>query len=149
MIHTSFGQGNGLIVLEDFECNPSIHRTLLQCPRHRLPHDWQHGEDAGVRCEQTVKSVSAANVTTPNCNTVLIDVKLQNSNIMKLFRVGCYNQQHEVYVYISVSNETNNFTILLRGLFPSSSYTCCTSAIYTTNSLLLKALVSTLKPLDC
>ena len=132
MLHASFGQGSGSIVLDDVECDPSIHRTLLQCQHRPLnQHNCHHSEDAGVRCEQIVKSISAANVTTPNCNTVLINMKLQNNNnVTNLFQAVCYNQQHGVYVYISVSNETNNFTTHLRGLFPSSFYTCCISAIY-------------------
>ena len=88
--------------------------------------------DVGVRCEQNlVKSVSAANVTTPNYNalhTVLINVTLVNDSIMNLFQVGCYSQEHGVYVTVSVSNEMNSFTTHLRGLLSSSFYTCCTSA---------------------
>ena len=89
--------------------------------------------DVGIRCEQNlVKSISAANVTIPNyntLNTVLINVTLVSNSIMNLFRVGCYSQQHGVYyVNISVNNEMNSFTTYLRGLFPSSFYTCCISA---------------------
>ena len=74
-----------------------------------------------------MKNVSAVNVTTHS--TVLIVVILQNNNVTNLFQVGCYNQQHGVYVSNLVSNETNSFTTHLRGLFSSSFYTCCTSAI--------------------
>ena len=135
-----FGQGNGMVAVSNVECNPSIHCTLLQC-QCDLPHDYEgdcEGEDAGVRCEQKkmVRSVSAANVTSPNCSTlhtVLINVTLNNS-ITNLFQVECYNHQHEITLYVnnSVNNETNSLTthqIMMRGLFPSSFYTCCTSAI--------------------
>lgn len=115
-------------MLDDVQCNPAKHRTLLQCPSPPLyKHNCVHREDAGVRCtgQKIVKNVSAVNITTHS--TVLINVILEN--ITNLFRVGCYNQQHGVYVSISVSNKTNTFTTHLRGLFPSSFYTCCTSAI--------------------
>ena len=114
------------------DCNPSIHCILRQCLHPQI-----HGgncENVGVRCEQKiVKSVSAANVTTPNygtLRTVLINVILVNNNFTNyIFHVECYNQQHGVRVNISVSNEGNSFTTQVRGLFPSSFYTCCTSAL--------------------
>ena len=127
---TTVGHGSGKIALEFVECNPSIHCTLLQCPHHSSGRG--NCENVGVRCEQKiVKSVSAANVTTPNyssLHTVLINVTLAkfNSNI-NLFQVVCYNQRHGVYLTNSVSNKTNSFTALLTGLYPSSMYTCCTS----------------------
>ena len=137
MSRAYFGQGTGSILLDDVECNPSAHRSLLQCEHSPLyEHDCAHREDAGVRCvTELVKNVSAANVTTPNystLHTVLINVTLINNNTSitnNLFQVGCYNQQHGVYVNYSLSNETNSFTIYMRGLFPSSFYICCTSAI--------------------
>ena len=137
MADAHFGQGNGSIVLDDVECDPLIHCTLLQCQHLPLKHhNCHHSEDAGVRCEQKiVKFASAANVTTPKystLNTVMVNATLVNNTaITYLFQayIGCYNQQHGVYVNISVSNETNSFTTHLRGLFPSSSYTCCTSVI--------------------
>ena len=78
-----------------------------------------------------MKSVSAANATTPNYNTlhtVLINVTFAkfDSNINS-FQVVCYNQQHGVFENVSVSNEANSFTTRVGGLYPSSIYTCCTS----------------------
>ena len=104
---------------------------LLQCPQHQPSHGGSCGtQGVGVRCEQKiVKGVSAANVTTSNCSTlhtVLINVTLVNNNVNS-FQVGCYNQQHGVYLTNFVSNKTSSFTTLLRGLFPSSLYTCCIS----------------------
>ena len=103
MTNAHFGEGNGSIVMDDVECDPSIHCTLLQCQHLPLKqHNCLHSEDAGVRCEPKImKSVSAANVTTPNystLHTVLINVTLVNNNITDLFQVyvGCHNQQHGV-----------------------------------------------------
>ena len=121
MTGAHFGQGIEL----DAECNPSIHSTLRQCLRRHYYR--QYCRHAGVRCEQILKSVSATHGTTPNCNTVMINVKLHNNNITNLFQVACYNQHHVVY---AVLNETNNFTTRLSGLFPSTFYTCCASVIY-------------------
>ena len=46
-----FGEGTGPIVLDDVQCNPSIHRRLLDCPHPGLrQHNCRHFEDAGVSC---------------------------------------------------------------------------------------------------
>ena len=46
-----FGEGIGPIVLDDVQCNPSIHRRLLDCPHPGLrQHNCRHSEDAGVSC---------------------------------------------------------------------------------------------------
>ena len=111
----SFGQGSGRIALDSVDCDPLVHCTLLQCPRHEVLGCVDMVE-VDVRCEQKiVKSVHAANVTTHNygtLHTVLINVTLVNNNNIESFQVGCYNQRHGVY---SVSNNTNSFTAHLSG----------------------------------
>ena len=46
-----FGQGTGPIVLDDVQCNSTIHRGLLDCPHDGLHiHNCAHSEDAGISC---------------------------------------------------------------------------------------------------
>lgn len=54
-----FGRGQGLILLDNVNCVGS-ESNLLSCDRYRGrsslgEHNCYHGEDAGVRCKQTIK----------------------------------------------------------------------------------------------
>ena len=130
-----FGQGTGPIVLDDVECNPTVHRRLLECPSliGPLQHNCNHFEDAGVACsglKRVEGNVSVSPVGVPSAVEVLLTWKQGNSqeqNGHSSFRVECTSRLHSVTVSV-VRNQS--FTTPIGGLLPSTSYNCCVSALY-------------------
>ena len=51
MRRAGFGNGSGMIVLDDLDCSGS-EASLFDCPSDSpvLAHNCDHSEDAGVRC---------------------------------------------------------------------------------------------------
>ena len=46
-----FGEGDGVIFIENVQCNGS-ESSIIDCPSSEVGiHDCSHSEDAGVRCE--------------------------------------------------------------------------------------------------
>ncbi len=118
--------------------------TLLECGSDTLfRHNCDHGKDAGVRCageslllSNRVMNVSINNITNINTRginlyTVLISWKWQNNstqNQPNSFQIECFSSQLMHRVGMSVN--TTTFSIELLGLLSSTSYNCCVSVVY-------------------
>ena len=135
-----FGQGTGPIVLDDVQCNPAVHRRLLECPSliGQCQHNCHHFEDAGVACSELKRAVegniSIAPVGQPSTmyTTEVFLTWEQRGNSLEQnrhssFRVECTSRLHSATVIV-ISNQS--FTTLIGGLLPSTSYNCCVSAVY-------------------
>ena len=129
-----FGQGIGVTVLDDFQCESS--ESSLLCCRHEeynISHNCVNGRDnaaATVRCKRNLnlKIIRAYVSNTPTVSSVLITWELQNSTVdrPRSFKVECnsFSEQHYIMV-VSVNNNTTS----LRGLLPSTPYNCCISTV--------------------
>ncbi len=147
MTRAHFGQGYSCqsITLDDVWCIGD-ERTLLECQRNVLfQHNCFHREDAGVKCagnsslfSNSVMNVSINNVTIIsthgiNLYAVFITWKWQNNSMMiqnqsNLFQIECFSSRFMHRVGMSVN--TTTFSVELSGLLSSTSYNCCVSVVY-------------------
>ena len=126
----SFQREAGPILLDKIRCDANRDITLFECNPQFMPGG-NCDFEAGVRCrnDQRVKTINAAiMMSSTGSITASINWELQNITMdePRLFKVNCFNDWHSIA--ISVDNKT--FTTNLGDLFPSSSYTCCLSAVY-------------------
>ena len=139
-----FGQGNGYTAVSDVRCDPAWDMTLLECCsrecrsnslRERKFCD-RDRDSVGVRCmdAQRLNNIGTIIMSTTGSShhIILITWRLDQNNTGRAideprsFEVRCFNEWHSIKV--SLSNTT--FTTQVGGLLPSSSYTCCVSAVY-------------------
>ena len=124
--------------MDNVECD-GYERTLLECDRNRLSmHNCGHHEDAGVKCNRD-EEIIIKNISISSCNirssttcaistgtyTALITWKPLNMTPSS-YKIECFNEQHQIKML--VNNET--FSLEILGLFPSTSYNCCVSAVH-------------------
>ena len=139
-----FGQGNGYTAVSDVSCDPARDMTLLECcsrvcrsNNERIKYCDRDRDSAGVRCidVQRLKNISTTLISTTGTThfIILITWQLQQNSTAiaatyepRSFEVSCFNEWHSIKM--SLSNTT--FTTQVGGLLPSSSYTCCVSAVY-------------------
>ena len=132
MSEAAFGRGNGTILLYQVRCIVEWYYEIIHCPAFYYPWNCDHGEDAGVKCnnETLIHSVNASMVNslnTMNLSTFITWERSSRTNEdVTSYKVECYSEDHSAAV--TVNKETQNVT--LAGLLPSTSYSCCVSAIY-------------------
>ena len=107
--------------------------TLLQCDHNVLfVHNCHHYEDAGIRCSEELGDERLLNISVDiiNVHTGLITWNIQNStqHWFTSYVVKCFSEYEGHHIEMSASNST--FSVQLVGLFPSTPYNCCVSALY-------------------
>ena len=127
-----FGQGQGGIFLDEVRCDAN-EATLLECNHGGLFwHNCDHSEDAGVGCSRNKEIIESISVNISKTHTstynALITWTPQNTTQYQpsSYRAECFNEHHQIKML--VNNET--FSLGLVGLFPSTSYNCCVSAVH-------------------
>ena len=130
-----YGQGHGPILLDNVECD-AREANLLECDHNGLfVHNCNHREDAGVKCNRDEESITNISVNIIRLSTshgsayaALITWISQNMTQYQpsSYKTECFNEQHQVKML--VNNET--FSLEILGLFPSTSYNCCVSAVH-------------------
>ena len=128
-----FGHGIGTIFFSRVGCDVGLDYKIINCPATYYPSNCEHAKDAGVRCnrEALVHSVNVNTVNnSPNAINLSAFITWERSSRtnedVTSYNVECHNNDHSIAV--TVSKQTQN--VSLAGLLPSTTYSCCVSAIY-------------------